>query len=61
MDLFPEIDKAERLFEAGTSLFRMLCDGRAVDTGLLRTAMASAFGKTDAAGAWTWKDAYEAC
>ena len=35
--------------------------GRRIDAGILRTAMESAFGASDAAGAWDWKTAYDAC
>jgi len=35
--------------------------GRRVDAVALRTAMESAFGASDASGAWDWKSAYEAC
>ena len=38
------------------------CSGRAAPStaGRLRSAMEAAFGASDAAGAWAWKDAYEA-
>ncbi len=35
--------------------------GQRVDTADLRSAMESAFGASDASGAWDWKLAYEAC
>ncbi|MGH7057755.1 MAG: hypothetical protein ACREFZ_07685 [Acetobacteraceae bacterium] len=35
--------------------------GRRVDAGVLRSAMESAFGASDATGAWDWKNAYDAC
>ncbi|MEA2947806.1 MAG: hypothetical protein QOI40_3136, partial [Alphaproteobacteria bacterium] len=34
--------------------------GRRIDTGILRAAMESTFGASDAAGAWDWKTAYDA-
>ena len=34
--------------------------GRRIDAGILRDAMESAFGASDAAGAWDWKTAYDA-
>jgi predicted RNA methylase len=34
--------------------------GRRIDAGFLRAAMESAFGASDAAGAWDWKTAYDA-
>jgi predicted RNA methylase len=35
--------------------------GEPIDTALLRHAMETAFGVSDASGAWNWKAAYEAC
>ncbi|MBV9527265.1 MAG: hypothetical protein JOZ79_02710, partial [Sphingomonas sp.] len=35
--------------------------GRRIDAGVLRFAMETAFGASDAAGAWDWKQAYDAC
>jgi predicted RNA methylase len=35
--------------------------GRRIDAGILRAAMESALGASDAAGAWDWKFAYDAC
>jgi predicted RNA methylase len=35
--------------------------GRRIDAGILRAAMESAFGASDATGAWDWKTAYDAC
>ena len=35
--------------------------GRTVDAAALRRAMTSAFGGSDAEGAWDWKTAYDAC
>jgi hypothetical protein len=35
--------------------------GRRIDAGILRTAMETAFGASDATGAWDWKTAYDAC
>jgi predicted RNA methylase len=35
--------------------------GRAIDARALRTAMETAFGGSDADGAWDWKTAYDAC
>jgi len=34
--------------------------GRRIDAGILRAAMESTFGASDAAGAWDWKTAYDA-
>ena len=38
----------------------MLEAGRPLDAATLRDAMTDAFGGSDTAGAWVWKDAYEA-
>lgn len=35
--------------------------GERIDATILRSAMQSAFGASDASGAWDWKAAYEAC
>ena len=35
--------------------------GQRIDAGILRAAMESALGDSDAAGAWDWKTAYDAC
>src|SRR5215831_7517270 len=35
--------------------------GRRIDATILRTAMETAFGASDASGAWDWKTAYDAC
>jgi predicted RNA methylase len=53
-------DKVTGLIHAATLLAQLLGQGRAVDSRALRSAMESAFGATDAEGAWVWKDAYEA-
>ena len=54
-------DKIAALFDAATALARALGQGRAIDAALLRSAMEASFGASDADGAWTWKDGYEAC
>ncbi len=51
---------APALFAAATALVPVLEAGRALDAATLRTAMTTAFGASDTAGAWVWKDAYEA-
>jgi hypothetical protein len=53
-------DKISGLFHAATLLAQLLGQGRAIDSRALRSAMESAFGATDAEGAWLWKDAYDA-
>ncbi|MDA9410273.1 hypothetical protein XH80_27050 [Bradyrhizobium sp. CCBAU 45384] len=35
--------------------------GRRIDAAVLRSAMEAAFGASDAAGAWSWKTAYDIC
>src|SRR4051795_2191534 len=53
-------DTASALIQAAMTLAAILSQGRAVDARTLRTAMEAAFGAADSAGAWVWKDAYEA-
>jgi hypothetical protein len=53
-------DKVSGLIHAATLLAQLLGQGRAIDSRALRSAMETAFCGTDAAGAWVWKDAYEA-
>jgi hypothetical protein len=54
-------DKPHALMMAAQALLSSLAEGRAIDAATLRTAIESAFGASDAQGAWNWKDAYEAC
>jgi predicted RNA methylase len=49
------------IVQAGRLLLPDLERGRRIDAGILRAAMESAFGASDAAGAWDWKTAYDAC
>ena len=62
--LRPEVanrTRAGRMLTAGTDLFEQLRQGQTLDRHRLRDAMTSAFeGRTDADGAWSWKDAYDA-
>ena len=51
---------APALFAAATALLPVLTAGRPLDAATLRDAMTRAHGASDAAGAWVWKDAYEA-
>src|SRR3954467_10132262 len=53
-------DTASALIQAATTLAAALSQGRAIEARTLRTAMENAFGASDSAGAWMWKDAYEA-
>ena len=52
----PAPDRVSGLFHAATELARLLGQGRALDSRALRSAMEAAFGASDAAGAWAWKD-----
>ena len=47
--------------EAAQLLLPDLERGRRIDAAILRSAMETAFGASDAAGAWDWKTAYDAC
>ena len=51
---------AHALLAAARALLGVLEAGRPLDAPTLRQIMTRAFGGTDAAGAWAWKDAYEA-
>ncbi len=54
-------DGAAALFAAAELILPALARGEAIDAAALRAAMEAAFGGSDAAGLWAWKDAYEAC
>ena len=51
---------SHRLFAAAVRLLPAFEAGEQVDRRRLRDAMTAAFGGSDAAGAWQWKQAYEA-
>jgi len=51
---------AAAIIAAAHDLLGHLAAGRRIDTPAIRTAMQSAFGASDASGAWDWKTAYEA-
>ncbi len=51
---------AQALLAAARTLLPVLEAGRPFDAPTLRDAMTRSFGASDAAGAWVWKDAYEA-
>jgi len=53
--------KANAIAEAAQYLLPHLERGRRIDAPMLRAAMESAFGASDAGGAWDWKTAYDAC
>jgi predicted RNA methylase len=48
------------IIAAAQDLLGHLAAGRRIDSSAIRTAMQSAFGASDASGAWDWKTAYEA-
>ena len=54
-------DRAAAILHAARLLLPRLEQGHALDAANLRAAMEAAFGASDAAGSWVWKDAYEAC
>src|SRR5260370_28422007 len=57
----PRSDTASSVLRAAIILMEALAKGQALDAHALRAAMEVAFGASDAAGAWDWKLAYEAC
>ncbi len=52
---------ARSILTAAALILPDLERGRAIDARALRTAMETAFGGSDADGAWDWKTAYDAC
>ncbi|BCH21540.1 methylase [Mesorhizobium sp. L-8-3] len=56
-----EADTAAAILAAAQILLPHIERGQRIDTPALRHAMETAFGASDASGAWTWKTAYEAC
>ena len=52
--------KPRALLDAAAALLPRLEAGQALDAPTLRAALIRAFAGSDAAGAWVWKDAYEA-
>ncbi len=57
----PVVDTGAAVHQAALLLLPHLERGQRVDAATLRGAMETAFGASDATGAWTWKTAYEAC
>ncbi len=55
------VDPAAAIRAAAIALLPHLERGARVDAAILRDAMETAFGGSDAAGLWDWKTAYEAC
>ena len=56
-----DAETAACVFTAAGLLLSHLECGQRIDAAALRGAMETAFGASDAAGAWTWKIAYDAC
>ena len=59
--IVPRPDTGSALIAAASLLLADLEHGRRIDAQALRAAMNSAFDGSDAAGAWDWKTAYDAC
>jgi predicted RNA methylase len=59
--LASEPGTAAAILAAAQLLLPHLERGQRIDAPALRHAMETAFGGSDAAGAWNWKTAYEAC
>ncbi|MCB1359238.1 MAG: hypothetical protein KDK53_22950, partial [Maritimibacter sp.] len=65
--VFPAADPAAPLapapaiLAAANLLLPHLEHGRRIDAIILRAAMETAYGASDATGAWGWKAAYDAC
>ena len=58
--LSPPEAKAANLLAAARALAPHLNRGRPLDRGLVAGVLTTAFGASDAEGAWIWRDAYEA-
>jgi hypothetical protein len=56
-----DIDFSAGIADAARLLLPDLARGSSIDAAILRAAMETAFGGSDAAGAWNWKAAYDAC
>ncbi len=61
LPLGPSPEPSAAIFSAAGMLLPRLERGERVDAATLRAAMETAFGASDAAGAWDWKTAYDAC
>ena len=59
--LASETPSAAAILAAAEQLLSHLEHGQRVEATTLRAAMESAFGASDATGAWDWKTAYDAC
>ncbi|RWK43775.1 strawberry notch family protein [Mesorhizobium sp.] len=56
-----DTDAATAVLAAGNLILPHIERGERIDAPILRMAMETAFSASDAAGAWDWKHAYEAC
>ena len=57
----PSSAKTSAIIAAAERLVPNLARGQPITTDILKSTMATAFGGTDADGAWVWRDAYDAC
>ena len=55
------LDPSSGILIAANLLLPSFEGGQRIDAPALRSVMETAFGASDASGAWDWKDAYEAC
>ncbi len=60
-DPVTQLTAAPAILAAANLILPPLERGQRVDAAILRGAMETAFGASDASGAWDWKLAYEAC
>lgn len=56
-----DVETAAAVFDAAGLLLPHLEKGQRIDAALLRQAMETTFGASDATGAWNWKTGYDAC
>jgi predicted RNA methylase len=61
LSLTADSETAARVVAAASLLLPHLERGQRIDAAMLRGVMETAFGASDATGAWDWKTAYEAC
>ncbi|WP_245314446.1 transglycosylase SLT domain-containing protein [Sinorhizobium alkalisoli] len=54
------VPRAAPVLEAARALLLLIETGKSISTDTLRSAIETAYGDSDANGAWVWKDAYEA-
>ncbi len=61
LPLVSDTDVSAAIFAAAGLLLPHIERGQRVDAAILRQAMETAFGASDASGAWDWKSGYDAC